>query len=43
VVKLPAAPALELPEGFGALIETRVTTLAGAVSARRSAVQGSER
>jgi hypothetical protein len=40
VVKLPPAPALELPEGFGALIETRVTTLAGAVAARRTAVQG---
>ena len=43
VVKLPAAPALELPAAFGALIETRVSTLAGAVAARRSVVQGSDR
>jgi hypothetical protein len=39
VVTLPAVPALELPEGFGALIETRVTTLAGALAARRTAIE----
>ncbi|MEX2155847.1 MAG: S8 family serine peptidase [Gemmatimonadales bacterium] len=39
VVSLPAVPALELPEGFGALIETRVTTLAGALAARRTAIE----
>jgi hypothetical protein len=43
VVKLPPPPVLELPEGFGALIETRVTTLTGAVAARRTAVQGAQR
>ncbi|HXM37390.1 MAG TPA: S8 family serine peptidase [Gemmatimonadales bacterium] len=42
-VKVPAAPALELPDGFGALIETRVSTQAGAVAARRSTVPGGAR
>ena len=38
VVRLPTPPPLELPEGFGALIETRVTTATGSVAARRTAV-----
>ena len=38
VVRLPNPPPLELPEGFGALIETRVTTATGSVAARRTAV-----
>ncbi|MGH7605823.1 MAG: hypothetical protein ACREME_00660, partial [Gemmatimonadales bacterium] len=37
----PTAPfPLALPEGFGALIETRVTTAAGAVAAYRAPVPG---
>jgi len=40
IVRLPTAPALELPQGYGALIETRVTTLAGALAARRTSVPG---
>jgi tripeptidyl-peptidase-2 len=40
VVRLPGPPAFELPDGFGALIETRVTTAAGAVSARRTRLEG---
>lgn len=40
LVRLPAAPVLELPDGFAALIETRVTTAAGAVSARRTRLGG---
>jgi hypothetical protein len=39
VVRLPAPPKLAMPEGFTALIETRVTTLAGAVAARRTALE----
>lgn len=35
VIRLPGAPALELPEGFGTLLETRVTTLTGTMAARR--------
>ena len=38
VLRLPSPPALELPDGFGTLIETRVTTLTGAVSARRTTI-----
>jgi hypothetical protein len=38
VIRLPAAPALDLPEGFSTLIETRVTTLTGSVAARRTTV-----
>ena len=38
VVRLPNPPAIEKPEGFAPLIETRVTTLVGTVSARRMAV-----
>jgi hypothetical protein len=39
VVRLPSSPPLELPAGFGTLIETRVTTLTGAMSARRTAIE----
>ena len=35
----PPASALELPEGFGALVETRVTAATGAPAARRTAVR----
>ncbi|MDP3910537.1 MAG: hypothetical protein Q8Q14_09090, partial [Gemmatimonadales bacterium] len=38
VMRLPGAPALALPTGFSALIETRVTTAAGALAARRTSV-----
>jgi len=38
-VPVPSASALDLPEGFGALIETRVTAGTGAAAARRSAVE----
>jgi hypothetical protein len=38
-VPVPPASALELPQGFGALIETRVTAGTGAAAARRSAVE----
>ena len=38
-VPVPSASALELPQGFGALIETRVTAATGAPAARRSAVE----
>lgn len=44
VVSLPAMPPLTVPDGFSALIETRVTTLSGAVAARRTLLgQGRER
>jgi hypothetical protein len=38
VIRLPNAPSLDMPEGFGTLIETRVTTSTGSVSARRTVV-----
>jgi tripeptidyl-peptidase-2 len=38
VLRLPNPPTLDMPEGFGALIETRVTTLTGSVAARRTVV-----
>ena len=38
VVRLPNPPPIEKPEGFAALIETRVTTPVGTVAARRMAV-----
>jgi len=38
VIRLPNAPALDMPEGFGTLIETRVTTMTGSVAARRTVV-----
>ena len=36
---VPLASALELPPGFGALIETRVTAASGAAATRRTAVE----
>ncbi|HEY6093097.1 MAG TPA: hypothetical protein VIV83_13970, partial [Gemmatimonadales bacterium] len=36
MVKLPNPPSLDLPDGFAALIETRVTTASGSVAARRT-------
>jgi len=42
-VRLPNPPPLELPEGFGTLIETRVTTPTGALAARRSVVTSPSR
>ena len=38
VIRLPSPPSLDMPEGFGTLIETRVTTMAGAIAARRAVV-----
>jgi len=38
-VPVPPGSALELPQGFGALIETRVTAATGTAAARRSAVE----
>ncbi len=38
VIRLPSAPSLDMPEGFGTLIETRVTTMTGSVAARRTVV-----
>ena len=38
VVRLPTPPPLEQPEGFAALVETRVTSRAGTVAARRTTV-----
>src|SRR6266511_3973210 len=38
VLRLPTAPALIMPDGFAALIETRVTTLTGSFAARRTPV-----
>jgi len=38
VIRLPNAPSLDMPEGYGPLIETRVTTSTGSVSARRAVV-----
>ena len=43
VVRLPNPPPLELPEGFGSLIETRVTTGTGSVAARRTVVGSGSR
>ncbi|MFN2570011.1 MAG: S8 family serine peptidase [Gemmatimonadales bacterium] len=43
VVRLPNPPALDLPEGFSTLIETRVTTLTGTTAARRSALPSGSR
>ena len=36
VVRLPSLPALQLPDSFSTLIETRMTTLTGLVSVRRN-------
>jgi hypothetical protein len=38
VIRLPNPPSLDLPDGFGTLIETRVTTMTGTMAARRSVV-----
>jgi len=38
VLRLPNAPALVMPDGFAALIETRVTTITGSLAARRTPV-----
>jgi len=38
VLRLPNPPSLDMPEGFGTLIETRVTTLTGSLAARRTVV-----
>jgi len=38
VLRLPNAPALAMPDGFAALIETRVTTVTGSLAARRTPV-----
>jgi len=38
VIRLPNPPSLDLPEGFGTLIETRVTTMTGTIAARRTVV-----
>jgi subtilisin family serine protease len=43
VVRLPNAPSLDLPDGFSTLIETRVTTLTGSISARRISVPAGSR
>jgi len=39
VVPLPVPPKLDMPEGFTTLVETRVTTLTGAIAARRTALE----
>jgi len=43
VLRLPNPPSLEMPDGFGTLIETRVTTLTGSVAARRTVVTAGPR
>ena len=43
VIRVPNPPALELPEGFGTLLEARVTTPAGSVAARRVSVSPQSR
>jgi hypothetical protein len=43
VVRLPAAPSLDVPDGFSTLIETRVTTLTGSTAARRTPVAAGSR
>jgi len=43
VLRLPNPPSLDMPEAFGALIETRVTTLTGSVAARRTVVPSQSR
>ncbi len=43
VLRLPNPPALELPDGFGTLIETRVTTSTGSLAARRTVVVAGSR
>ncbi|HYX81082.1 MAG TPA: hypothetical protein VE714_01740, partial [Gemmatimonadales bacterium] len=43
VIRLPTPPTLELPQGFGTLIEARVTTLTGSVAARRVSLSSQTR
>jgi tripeptidyl-peptidase II len=43
VVRLPTPPSLQLPDGFSALIETRVTTPTGTMAVRRIAVPAGAR
>jgi hypothetical protein len=43
VLRMPNAPSLDMPDGFAALIETRVTTLTGSVAARRTTVSAGPR
>jgi hypothetical protein len=43
LMRLPTMPALDVPDGFSTLIETRVTTLTGSVAARRTPVAASSR
>ena len=43
VVRLPTTPALDVPDEFSTLIETRVTTLTGSMAARRTTVAASSR
>lgn len=43
VVKPPNPPSLDLPDGFSALVETRVTTSTGGVAARRATVSAGAR
>jgi hypothetical protein len=43
VVRIPTPPSLQLPDGFGALIETRMTTPAGTMAVRRTTVPGGGR
>lgn len=43
IVRPPTPPALQLPEGFRTLIETRVTTLTGTVAVRRMTVAAGAR
>ncbi|HEX4628130.1 MAG TPA: S8 family serine peptidase, partial [Gemmatimonadales bacterium] len=38
VLRVPTPPTLDVPEGFGPLIETRVTTATGSVAVRRTVV-----
>jgi subtilisin family serine protease len=38
LVRIPAAPALQLPDGFSPLMETRMTTAAGTTAVRRTTV-----
>ena len=43
IVRPPTPPALQLPEGFRTLIETRVTTLTGTVAVRRMTIPAGAR
>jgi len=43
IVRPPTPPALQLPEGFRTLIETRVTTMTGTIAVRRMTVPAGAR